>query len=178
MPDGGDSHRIAVVGQLVDHPIRADPQRSQPAKPASKRVTGFRFSFEQAEGVHDGFGDRPIQLDDIGLGTTREDDPGQGLPGPAPGDLRPELGKGHRVAAFDVGQTRIDGGESLRIGEDLGGLLQRVVLVHGDEHSGRAAAPGDDDVLPAISDLVEQVCEVVAQFPYGDDLAHASQCTV
>lgn len=74
MPYGGDAHGLAVVDHLVDHPVRADPQGPEPAKPAPELVTGFRISFQHAERVRDRLADHPVQLENLGLGTTGKDD--------------------------------------------------------------------------------------------------------
>ena len=67
--------------------------------------------------------------------------------------------------------------ERVLIREDLGGLLQGLVLVDRDQHCRRSAMPRDRDMLTTISDLVEQISEVGAELPDRHGLRHARECT-
>jgi hypothetical protein len=53
MADGGDADGLRVVGQLVEDPVGADPQRVEAAEVAAKCVAGERLALEQAEGILD-----------------------------------------------------------------------------------------------------------------------------
>lgn len=83
-------------------------------------MAGFRLALQRAERICDGVGDRPCQLQDVGLGTTREDDASQPLPSPAAtGDLSAQLGKSHRLATLYLDQTCVDRRERICVREDL-----------------------------------------------------------
>jgi hypothetical protein len=65
MPNGQDSNDLSSLGKLVDDSIYADPKRPEPAKPTPKRMTGFWFSLEKAEGLAHGIGQWPVKLEDL-----------------------------------------------------------------------------------------------------------------
>ena len=46
MTDGGNSDGLSSVGQLVEDPISADPQRIETAKLAAQRISGKRVTLE------------------------------------------------------------------------------------------------------------------------------------
>jgi hypothetical protein len=70
--------------------------------------------------------------------------------------LGADLVERHDVAGGEVIEAATDRGERVPVGEDLGGLFQRLVLVDGDEHGDGSAAPGDRDVLTTVGHLLEQ----------------------
>ena len=70
-----------------------------------------------------------------------------------------------------------DRSERVLIREDLGGLLQGLVLVDRNEHRGRSTVPSDRDMLTTVSDLVEQIGEVGTELPDGNGLRHTGECT-
>ena len=45
------------------------------------------------------------------------------------------------VAAVEVGESGLDGGDGVGVGEDLGGLLERLILVDRHERGRRLAVP-------------------------------------
>ena len=58
------------------------------------------------------------------------------------------------VVGGQVVEAAADRSEGVLLGEDLGGLFQRFVLVHGDQDRGGAAPSGDGDVLAPVGHLV------------------------
>jgi len=168
--DGDDPHGVAA-GELVDHAVAPDPKRSEPPKRSPELMSCLVVPFEESEGIVDGVYERPVDGHEIVARRPGEDDASQGS-ATMPADLPTELGEGHGVALLQVCEPRVDSGESVSIGEDLGGLLEGVVLVDRDEDRGRAAVPSDDDVLTPVDDLVEQLGEGGAQISYTDGLGH------
>ncbi len=71
-----------------------------------------------------------------------------------------------------------DRSQHLTIREDLGGLLQGLVLVHGDQDCRRTAPPGDDDMLSEIGNAVDDTRERTAQLTNGNGLGHGHKCTL
>jgi len=80
---------------------------------------------------------------------------------PALGQLAAKLGKGDRLAPLDLAKTCLQRGEGIRMGENLGSLLQRLVLVYRNQSCGRRPIAGDEHVVAAIADVVEQAAEVI-----------------
>jgi len=67
--------------------------------------------------------------------------------------------------------------ERALIRENLGGLLQGLVLVDRDKYRRRSTVPSDRDMLTTVSDLVKQIGEVSTELPDGNSLRHAAECT-
>ncbi len=93
--------------------------------------------------------------------------------GQALGKLAAKLRQRDRLPALDLGEARLQGGEGVGVGQDLGGLLQRLILV--DRHQSRRWGPvaGDQHVVAAIAYIIEQSAEVTAQLAHRDGLGHA-----
>lgn len=69
----GDADRSFVVGQLVEDPVPAHPQRPQSSQPAAKEVTGVELALEQADRVLDGTViDRGFDIDPTSLDLGRD----------------------------------------------------------------------------------------------------------
>ncbi len=69
-------------------------------------------------------------------------------------------------------QTCANGFEGGAVGQDLGGLLQRLVLIGGHQDGVRSAVPGDRDVLAAMRHLVEKFGEAGSELADGNGLGH------
>lgn len=174
MADGSDPDRLAAVGQLVDDPIGAHPQRVQAPELAPKRIASKRVPLEQPERILNSVDQRPAELKQVAAGPPGEDKSRQRLAGgrPAVGQLTAKLGKGERLSTLDLAKPRLQGSEGIRIGEDLGGLLQSLVLVDRNKSGSGGSIAGDQDVVAPIADIVEQAAEVAAQLSNGNGLCH------
>jgi hypothetical protein len=170
MPDGEDADDALVLVKLVDDPVGANAKRPQPAKASSKGMTCLGFAFEEAEGLDDGIGQGTIEVDDLLAGAPGELDPAHLRVSTV--ELSAKLVKCHGLPALDLLASFLDGDERLGIGEDLSGLFQGVVLVDRDEHGGRPTPTGDDDMLPEIGDLIDDLAEFAAKLTDWDRLAH------
>ena len=155
---------LPPVGELIEDSISAYAQGIKPAQPASERVTGSRFALQQPESVLDRVYQRPAQLEQLATRAAGEDEPRHrsASGGPALGQLAAELGEGYRLPALYLGKSRLQRGEGVGIGQDLGGLLQRLVLVDRNQRRGRSAVPGHQNVIAPIADVIEQAAEVAA----------------
>lgn len=63
MADSRHANDLIAIGQLIEDPISADPQRVQAAQPALKRVAGLGIALEQTESVLDRIDQRPAELE-------------------------------------------------------------------------------------------------------------------
>ena len=83
----------------------------------------------------------------------------------------------HRVAARKVGEAGFDGVERRWIGEELCGFFERLVLVDGDESSGRLAVASHEHVIAAVGDVAEQLAELRPELPTGTIFAMPTERT-
>lgn len=174
MADRSNANRLAPVGELIDDPVGADPQRVEPPELSPERITGKRVTLEQSKRILDGVDQRPAQLKQVTTGSPSKDESGQRSAGawPALGELTAKLGEGERLPPLNLGKPRLQRADGIRIGEDLGGLLQSLVLVDRNQNGGRSPIAGDQDVISSITDVVQQAAEVAAQLSDGHDLSH------
>ena len=77
MADGGHPNGLLTLSQLIEDPIRTDPQRAQAAEFAVKRLSGARLTLEEAEGVLDCVDQRPVELEQLAASAAGEDEPRQ-----------------------------------------------------------------------------------------------------
>ena len=77
MADGSYPNRLSPVGQLVDAPIGADPQRVQAAELPPERIPSEPFTLEQAQRILDRIDQRPVQLEQVATSSPGEDEAGQ-----------------------------------------------------------------------------------------------------
>lgn len=135
MANSGDANGFSAIGQLVEDSVGADPQRIQTAQFSAKCIADKRIALEEPKRVLDRVDQRPVQFEQVMTGPTGEDESSQGSTGgrPALGQLAAKVGKSDRLAALNLGKTRLQCREGIGIGKDLGGLLQRLVLVYGNE---------------------------------------------
>jgi hypothetical protein len=170
MPDGEDADEALVLVELVDDPVGANAKRAQPAKASSNDMTCLGFAFDEPEGPDDGIRQGPVELEDLLAGAPGELD----LPHlrVSTVELSAKLVECHGLPPLDLLPSFLDGDERLGIGEDLSGLFQGVVLVDRDEHGRRPAPTGDDDMLPEIGDLIDDLAEFAAKHTDWDRLAH------
>lgn len=170
VPDGQNTNDPVVAVDLVDDPVRTDTKRPEPAKAPSKRVTCIWFAFEEAERLDDGFGQRPVEIDDLFTGPSGELDPAH-LPVWAV-EFSAQLIERHSFPSLDLFTTFFDGSERVAIGEDLGGLLQGLIFVHRDKHSRGTTPPGDDHMLSEVSNLIDELAELATELSNGNRLTH------
>lgn len=115
MPDGGYADGLFGVGQLIENPVGAHPQRVQTEELASEGVPGLGFALEQAKSILDRIDQRPAELEQLLPSATGEDEPGQrSVSGrSALSQLAAKVGQGDRLAALDLGEAGLQGGESV-----------------------------------------------------------------
>lgn len=147
MADGSEANGLAAVGQLAEDPKGTDPQRVKAAQLPPQGGTGKRVTLEQAERVLDRVDERQAQLEQVATRSPGEDESGQGSAGgrTAPGKLGSKLGEGDGFALLDLGKPGFEGGEGPRVGKDLRGLLQRLVLADRNQSRGGGAVTRDRD---------------------------------
>lgn len=175
MADGSDANRLSAIGQLIEDSIGADPQRVQAAELSTERGTGERFALEQTERILDRVYQRPAQLEQIATGSPSKNESCQRSAGgrPALGQLTAKLGERNRLAALDLGKTGLEREEGMRVREDLGSLLQRLVLAYGNQSRRGRPVASHQDMLAPIADVIEQVAELAAQLTNRNGLRHA-----
>jgi hypothetical protein len=144
MADGGDANGLSTVGQLVEDSIGTNPQRIQAAKLPTKGIAGERVPLKQAQSILDRIDQWPAQPKQIAAGSPGENESCQRSAGsrPAVGKFAAKLGEGDGFAALDLAKARLQRGESIRIGENLGSLLQRLVLVYWNQSRGGGPIAG------------------------------------
>jgi hypothetical protein len=171
MPDGEDADDALVIVELVDEPVGADAKRPQPPKASSKGMACLGFAFEEAKRLDNSIGHRPVELEDLLAGPPGEFDPAHLRVSTV--ELPPKLVKRHGFPALDLLASFLDGDKRVRIGEDLRGFFQGLVLVNRDEYSGGPTPTGDDDVLSEIGDLIDDLAELATKHTDRDRFAHS-----
>ena len=137
-------------------------------------MTGFRLSLQEAERLAHRVRNQPVQLKDLAANASGKDNSRHLPPRETSAEISTKLIQRHRLLPFDLLKSVLNGGESCGIREDLGGLLQRVVLVDGDEHRCWPPSPSDDDVFAEIGDPIDYGGEIAAERCYWDDFGHAA----
>jgi hypothetical protein len=154
--DRSDANCLFAVGNLVDDAVGADAERTQSLEATAQRVSGEGLAFEQPEGFLDGVDERPVEFEQLAPGAASENDTSHRSAGRATlGQLAAEVCKRDGLVARELGEASFDRGKRLGIGEDLCGLLERLVLVDGNKRGGRPAIAGDQDVIAAIGDVTQ-----------------------
>ena len=170
MSHSKDADDALIIVELVDDLVRAHAKRPRSAEASSKGMARLGFALEEAQGPDDGNGQGPVELGDLLAGPPREFDLAH-LP-MSTVELSAKLVKCHSVPAVDLLASLLNGDERVGIGEDLGGLFQGFILVDWDEHGHRATPTGDNDMLPEIGDLIDDLAELAAKLTDWDRLAH------
>lgn len=178
MTDGSDTNGLSAIGQLIENSIGADPKGIKAAELASKRVTGKGITLEQAKRILDRVDQRPAQLEQVAPGSpgkyeSRQRSAGRG---PALGQFATKVSESDRLAALDLGKAHLQRGEGIRIGEDLGSLLQRLVLINGNQGRRRSSITGHHHVISAITDVVQEAADIAPQLSHGNGLGHKIKC--
>jgi hypothetical protein len=142
-------------------------------QPAAERMPDVWVSLEQSKRVLDGIDERPAEGEKLLPRCARENDFGHASAGGSTvAQLAAKIVERHRLAARKVGEAGFDGVERWWIGEDLSGFFERLVLVDGDECSGRLAVASHEHVIAAVGDVAEQLAELRSELPNWNDLRH------
>lgn len=174
MTDCGNADGLSSLGQLVEDPIGADSQGIQAAKLAAQRITGERVTLEQGKGLLDSVDQWPGQIEQVATSSPSEDQSRQRLAGrlAAFGQLASKLSEGDRLPLLDLDQTLLQRREGVRIGEDLSGLLECLVLVDRNQCRRGGSVAGHHYVVAAGADLIEQAAEVGTELANGNSSCH------
>lgn len=177
MANGQDAYKTTSLVELVDHPVRPHPKRSQSAETAAQRLACFGVSFQETQCFIHCPGERPAEVEHFLSGSADELDPGH-LPLAALLEVSTEFGERHGLSSFGLPEALFDGVHGLGIGKNLRRLLQRLVLVHRYEHGGGPTPPGDDEVLSQVGHLIDHLAQLATKLPNRNSLAHGHKCTV
>jgi hypothetical protein len=172
--DSQDPNRPPVLSELIEDPIGTDAKRPEATEPTPKTVTGLGLPLQNAKRFHYRVSQMPVEVEDLPAGSPGKDDLRQLPTGSFAVQLVPELVEGEGLALLHLAKAFLDGGERLSVRENLGGLLERLVLVDGNEHGRRAAPPGHDDVLPHVGHAVDEPGEGAAKLSYRNRLSHGT----
>lgn len=125
MADSCNTDGSLAIGQLVENPVCANPQRVQTAQFASECIASMRFSLQQAQCVLDRVYQRPVEFEQFPPGTAGKNEPCQRSAGGGStlGKLVAKFREGDSFVALDLGEPSLQSGKGIRVGEDLSGLL-------------------------------------------------------
>lgn len=125
-------------------------------------MAGLRFALQQPQRILDRVDQRPVEFEQFPPRATGNNEPCQRSAGGGStlSKLTAKLREGDSVAALDLGEASLQGGESIGVGKDLGGLLQGLILVDWNQGGGRSAVAGHQDVIAPVADVIEQPAEV------------------
>lgn len=156
MTDCRDADCLVVIGELVDDAVGADAQRTQAMEPAAEHVSDVWVSFVQSQRVFDGVDQRPVEVEELLAGAPGENNfRHASASGSTLAELVAKIVERDAISSDEIGEAGFDGGERRRVGENLGGLLQRFVFVDGNERGSWLAIAGHEDVIATISDVAE-----------------------
>lgn len=162
LPNRDDANGLTVVHELVDDPVGTNAQRVQPSQPSSKRIPRRGLTLEEPEGFSDRVGDWPLEVEDLPPDPAREDDSRHLLTASSLIQLPAKIGERHCLPPLHFSKSLFDGSHRRAVGEDLCGLLQRVVLVNRDQDCGRSAPPGDDHVFTEIGNAIDEARQLAS----------------
>lgn len=173
MTDAQHSNRLPAVAESVENAIDANPKRQDALEPAAESMAEFRISLEQGQGVEDGFGKTRGQRAELRSRQSCQDDTSHRLRPSEPlrmfgSNLIERMG----ATRLEVCPTATDIGERLRVRQNLGRLLERLVLVDRYDRRCRTATPSHDDMLTQIRDLIEESSQLRAELTNGNGLGH------
>lgn len=137
-------------------------------------MASLRLALRQTQSILDRVDQWPVEFKQLAPCAPREDEPCQRSASgrSSPDKLGAKLGKGDRFVACDLSQTCLQCRESIGIGENLGGFLQRLVLVDRNKSRSGSAVASHEHMIASIADVVEQAAEVAAQLAHWDGLRH------
>lgn len=131
-------------------------------------MAGSRFALEQAERFRDGIYQRPIETQQLTAGSSSKHNSRHGLVRTKLVEFFTQLLKGDDVALRQLGQSKLEGSHGIRVREDLGGLLERLVLIDRNERRCRPAVPSDENVIPPVGDLAQHLTEMGTELSGGN----------
>lgn len=175
MKDGDNANRLASFPDLVHQSVCSEPKGPKTPQLPAEPMTGLGIGLEQRDRVEDGLRYADVERRDLGPGGSGEEDTGHASAPTSTLSLRDvgaNLVEGRHAAGLDVGETALDRANRSSVGEDLGRFLQAFVLVDGDDRGSGTPMASNDDVLAAIGDLIEEVCELGAKLFHRDGLSH------
>jgi hypothetical protein len=156
--DGCDAHGPAALGQLVNAAVGADLQRSEASQPALEFVAGEWLALEQRQRILNGVDQGPVEFEQLLARAAREDDARHDSAGRASlRKLGAQIRKRDGLPASEVGEARFNGGERRRVGQNLRGLLECLVLVDWYKRRSRLAIACYEHVVATISDVAEEL---------------------
>lgn len=136
-------------------------------------MPGARLAFGQCERVLYRQDERPVKVEQRDSGAAREDNPNhRSARRSALGELVPEFLERDGFVPRKLSDTGLDRGQRLGVGQNLCGLLERLVLVDRDERGRRPAVSCDEYVVAAIRDVAEQLTQVASKLSNGHGARH------
>ncbi len=82
------------------------------------------------------------------------------------------------LTPLQLGEPSFDGSQGVAVRKDLRRLLQRLVLIEGNERSSRATPPRHYHMLASMEHLVQEPRQLVSQLSCRYRLRHGAYCTV
>jgi hypothetical protein len=156
---------------FVDDPVGTDAQRVETTEPTAELGAGGEVVAQVVEGFDDGVGEWLLEANEGLSGAPRQEDAGQSLPA---GVAKLALNVIERVQfpALGFASALVECTHRFRVGQDLGRLLERRVLVDRNEHGGRRAVARDRDVLALAFDLVQESGQLLPEAPNWNRASH------
>lgn len=163
MANSRDANRAIRVDHLVDDAVGANSKGPKPLQSATKQMSDLRFALEQAERFRHGIDQRPIETQQLAAGAPGEHDSRHWLTRPEFVQLSTKLIESDDIALRQLCQAKLEGGHRIRVRENLCGLLERLVLVDGNERCCGPAIPRNQNVVPPIGHLAQHLTEMGAE---------------
>jgi hypothetical protein len=130
MENRRDANHAPVGRELIENPVGPDAQRAQAAQPPAQLIARIGLPPEQPKGILDCVDQTPVKAQQRESSAAREDDPSHGSAGNSTlCQLLPQILKRNGLPPRKLAQANLDRRERVPVGEDLGRLLQRLVLV-------------------------------------------------
>ncbi len=167
-----------AFGQLIDDPKCSDAERAKSPQATPKRVPCEGFTLEPSKRFLDRVDKRPTQLEQIAPCRAREDDARhRSASSPEIGQLSAEVLQVDRLTTVQVSQPGIKRREGFGIGEDLRGLLQRLIFVDRNDRSGWATVTGHEQMLASFRYIVDEATEIAPELADRNGLGHSIKRT-
>jgi len=171
VPDGEDTDYTFVAVDLVNDPVSTDAKRPEPAKTPSKRVPCIWFAFEEAECLDDSVGQRPVEIDDLFSGPTRQLDPAHLRVSAV--ELSAQLIERHSFPR-SISSRPSSMAVSASVSERISAVSSRASY----SSTGTSTAAGRPrrvtiTWLSEVSNLIDELAELATELSYGNRLTHA-----
>ena len=168
-----DSNRLVALSELVDDSVGADTERAKSPQSSAKYVARQRIAFEKTERVPCSVDDGPAELEHLAACAASEDDVRHHSAGWAQlVELGAQVSETDNLPTRDLGQTGLDRGERLGVGQDLRRLLESVVLVDRDKRGGRFAVARHEHMVATISYIAQQGAQMGPKLANWHCLCH------